>query len=201
MYVRKDAGIYQFQKKGYVVINDFMPETHRDPVVQDFLHTSGEKDEQCPVSQSFSKHPKCEFLLLYFQKFVEEVNSLPLYPTYSYARLYKPGEVLTPHTDRPSCEISVTINMGQSSEEFNWPIFFALYKETPSVVSVNLNPGDAIVYRGCELPHWREEFKPPSADDWQAQLFLHYVNVYGPNTHHIYDGRDNLEVENFLENI
>ena len=29
-------------------------------------------------------------------------------PTYSYARLYTEGEILSKHKDRPSCEISVT---------------------------------------------------------------------------------------------
>ena len=199
MYVRNDAGIYQFQKKGYVVINEFMPEICRTPVVDDFLQNPGPSDGQCPLSPVFHNNPKANFLLVYFQRFVEEINTLPLYPTYACARIYKSGEVLKPHTDRPSCEISVTINMGQSSE-FSWPIFFANYAENPAVVSVDLKPGDAIVYRGCELPHWRERFNPPGEDDWQAQLFLHYVNVYGRDNKLIYDGDESLAIENFLEN-
>jgi hypothetical protein len=48
-----------------------------------------------------------------------------------------------------------------------------------------MNPGDAVIYLGCELDHWREEFK----GDWQAQCFLHYVDANGPNEKWKLDGR------------
>jgi hypothetical protein len=40
---------------------------------------------------------------------------------------------------------------------------------------INLEPGDAAIYSGCEIEHWREEFK----GDWHAQTFLHYVDKNG----------------------
>ena len=50
---------------------------------------------------------------------------------------------------------------------------------------LNLNPGDAAIYLGCEVEHWREEFK----GDWHSQVFLHYVDKNGPYASHIADGR------------
>jgi hypothetical protein len=40
-----------------------------------------------------------------------------------------------------------------------------------------MEPGDAAIYLGCEIEHWREEFK----GDWHAQTFLHYVDKNGQN--------------------
>jgi hypothetical protein len=42
---------------------------------------------------------------------------------------------------------------------------------------INLQPGDAVIYLGCELEHYREEFK----GDWCAQVFIHYVDAEGDN--------------------
>jgi hypothetical protein len=39
---------------------------------------------------------------------MEKHTKLKLIPTYSYARIYKKGDVLHRHKDRFSCEISTT---------------------------------------------------------------------------------------------
>jgi len=50
---------------------------------------------------------------------------------------------------------------------------------------INLEDGDAVIYRGCDVEHWRNEYK----SDYHAQVFLHYVNKNGPNAKHYKDGR------------
>ena len=66
-------------------------------------------------------------------------------PTYTYARIYKNGAILKPHMDRDACEISLTVHL---DGDMGWPIFV----QTPdgSDVEVILEPGDALVYLGCE---------------------------------------------------
>ena len=39
-------------------------------------------------------------------------------------------------------------------------------------IEVKLKPGDMLVYRGCELEHWRTKFKGENC----GQVFLHYNN-------------------------
>ena len=109
-----------------------------------------------------------ESLLLTKSDLMEKETNLKLYPTYSYWRMYTKFAELKKHTDRPSCEISVTVMIG--SDGTPWPIFIG-GKE------IELNDGDAVIYLGCEISHWREEFK----GDWQAQVFLHYVDAEGVN--------------------
>ena len=109
----------------------------------------------------------CDSLVVCKKKLVEKETGLSLLPTYSYWRMYTYGSFLNKHKDRPSCEISVTLHLGGDKE---WPIFV----EGNSFL---LEPGDAIIYRGCEQEHWREKFY----GDWYSQLFIHYVNAKGPN--------------------
>jgi hypothetical protein len=86
------------------------------------------------------------------------------------------------------------LNLGQSSD-YDWPIWAADPKDITNRILVSCPPGHAMIYRGCEVPHWREEFTPPSEDDWQCQLFLHYVNKYGPHADRKFDGRQRLFTE------
>ena len=96
--------------------------------------------------------------------------------TYSFARLYTYNAELKPHTDRPSCEISVTVMYGSSGE--SWPIYMG---DKP----VELNPGDACIYLGCEVNHYRKNF----TGDWHSQAFLHYVDKNGPHASYKFDKR------------
>jgi len=127
------------------------------------------QDEQIPNTYSQYANTAFETLLLKLQPVMEKTTGLKLYPNYTYARIYKPGDELKRHKDRFSCEISTTLNLGGDK----WPIFIEpSQKEGMKGVSVNLQPGDMLVYRGNILEHWREPFEGKDC----AQVFLHYNN-------------------------
>jgi hypothetical protein len=55
-----------------------------------------------------------------------------------------------------------------------------MYKEhIGDTTSIMLDEGDAVIYRGCELPHWREAYNEGTK---LAQVFLHYVDANGKFT-------------------
>lgn len=101
---------------------------------------------------------------------MEKIVGEELLPTYSYSRLYCNGNVLEKHKDRPSCEVSVTIQLGKS-HDYYWPI----YMEGKSYL---LNEGDGVVYFGTEAEHWREKCDGPNGY-FSGQVFLHYVRKNG----------------------
>ena len=142
-------------------------------------------DAQVPNSYAKYADRVMETLLVDTIKIMQKKTGLKLVPTYSYCRLYRTGNILKRHKDRPSCEISTTLNLGGD----NWPIFIDPtgsdnvideYKNihkpgAPKGVEVNLKPGDMLIYSGCELEHWREPFKGKLC----GQVFLHYNHADG----------------------
>ena len=124
-----------------------------------------------------------ETLLLKLNDLMNQKTKLTLYPTYSYARIYKNGDILKKHTDRFSCEISTTMNLGGEL----WPIYL---KDTKNQIKkIILKSGDMLIYRGTELEHWREPFEGKDC----AQVFLHYNNKNTAGSDlNIYDSRATL---------
>ena len=53
---------------------------------------------------------------------------------------------------------------------------------------MRLRRGDALLYRGIDLAHWRE----PYAGRQLVQAFLHYVDRTGPHADQKFDGRATL---------
>lgn len=132
-----------------------------------------------------------ETLLVELIPVIKKQTGLDLVPTYSYTRLYEKGSMLSRHKDRASCEISTTLNLGGD----NWPIFIDPTGEnnilrseyTPEGekvlikdgahegIQIDLEPGDMLVYSGCEFEHWRNTFQ----GDLCLQVFLHYNRKNG----------------------
>jgi len=124
-------------------------------------------DEQVPNTYSHYSDIVMETLLREVKPVMEKHTKLKLSETYSYARIYKQGDVLARHKDRYSCEISTTLNLGGDS----WPIYLDPTGEKDQAgVKIQLDPGDMLIYSGCDLEHWREEFKGKNC----GQVFLHY---------------------------
>tara|TARA_R110000851_G_scaffold46581_1_gene113290 strand:+ start:874 stop:1497 length:624 start_codon:yes stop_codon:yes gene_type:complete len=124
-------------------------------------------DEQAPNTYSHYSDIAMETLLKEVKPIIQKKIDLKLIETYSYARLYKKGDILERHKDRYSCEISSTLNLGGDT----WSIYIdPTGKTNQAGIKIDLKPGDMLVYSGCDLEHWREEFKGKDC----CQVFLHY---------------------------
>jgi len=154
----------------------------------------GGDDTQCPKSWSIYGDPAFDTLLLQLAQPLSNLLGMQLIPAHTYARIYQPGEILEWHKDRPSCEISGTMTLGMSSPTDIWPIYVGSpdsTKEEKVGNPINIGVGELMMYEGCEVPHWRDEY----TGTWQAQVFIHYVRANGPYAaEHRFDGRPSLGI-------
>tara|TARA_B100000902_G_scaffold281581_1_gene267514 strand:+ start:4361 stop:4987 length:627 start_codon:yes stop_codon:yes gene_type:complete len=144
-------------------------------------------DSQTPGVYSQYGDPLFDSLLNLSNDNIISCTGLNLTPQYSYYRLYETESELKTHIDRDSCEISVTMCLGYNidnleNKSYNWTMYV-------NDKSINLNIGDILIYRGCEVKHGRDKFKGLN----QAQVFLHYNDVDGPYNNK-YDGREYLGI-------
>lgn len=130
------------------------------------------------VSDAYYRYgdPVFDTLMVLLKTQVEEFTGLNLVENYTYWRMYQTGNILEKHTDRNSCEISATIHIGHDSSNLDdpnelWPIY--VKDDKGNEIPIELNPGDMLIYKGCEVEHWRDEFKGLN----QSQVFLHYNNA------------------------
>ena len=165
---------------------------------QYFDHREDPVTGQIPNTHSIYGDTLMETLMYFMHPHMEKVTGLKLCPTYTYYRVYKPGDELKRHSDRESCEISTTVCLGYDykgvDEDYKWGMYvdpeshhWNKQKETGEGftsdnrdgVLLKQNPGDCIIYRGCELEHWRDPFEVAEGS-YQAQVFMHYIDMNGP---------------------
>ena len=183
-----------FQKNKYCLIEQAISSDTADICKQYTLFdeknnfSPGADYEQVPGAHTKYADPLMESILINLLSQIEENTGLLLWPTYSYYRVYRSGDKLAPHIDRPSCEISATLCLGyEYPEKYNgWPIFIEDNGFT-------MEPGDMIIYRGTELTHYRYPFEVENGY-FHSQVFLHYVDKNGPYAVHKFDGREGVGV-------
>jgi hypothetical protein len=151
------------------VVKDFLDldtcKIHADRM-DDEKVVSNRDDPQAP--NSYARYGLHWDLLEDCCDLVSDIFGYEVLPTYDYSRIYVPGNDLKRHSDRPSCESSITLNLRNIGEpwEFHW-----------EGGSHAMSPGEAVAYRGCEVEHWREI----NSSSRIYQVFLHYVDANGPN--------------------
>ena len=203
------SSVEQFEQQRYILIKKFLQGpvlnvAHRYALMKVQTGQVTREDEQVPGTPSLYGDTLMETLMELALPQVEQLTGKKLYPTYAYFRVYKQGDVLRPHIDRPSCEISFTICLGYdngSGDRQPWPIYVDNsrdYRHYPNDslrlaqpgdgIPINLQPGDCMIYRGCEVRHWRNEFP----GRYQAQAFIHYVEQGGPYSRYKFDTRPML---------
>lgn len=183
----------KFKKDGYVHLENLISTELRDFVTQYALfdeiqnfHPEGDNGGICVPNAHYKyADPAMETLLIVLHPLMEEYTDLKLYPTYSYFRIYRKGDILKKHTDRESCEISCSLCFNYSYDDviYNNPFIIDEKK-------VNLKPGDCVIYKGRELEHQRPPIDAKDDEDWLVQGFFHYVDANGRYTEHKFDKRD-----------
>ena len=150
-------------------------------------------DGQIPHTYCNYSDIAMETLMLKCQAVMEKITGLKLTPAYTFARIYKHGDVLKRHKDRFSCEISTTMNLAGDP----WAIYLEPSgQEGKKGIKVDLKPGDMLVYRGCELEHWRNKFKGKEC----IQVFLHYNNKNTPGAkENMFDRRPHLGLPSWFK--
>ena len=186
----------------FLLKRDAVAWMHENNYISEFTPGFGTwKDDQIPNTYSIYGDFFMETLMMKVLPIMQQRTEMNLIPCYSYTRIYKKGDILKRHKDRPSCEISTTLHLGGEP----CPIFLDPtgadyvideYKQihkpnAPKGIPIDLEIGDMLVYSGCELEHWREPFEGDNC----AQVFLHYNNIDGPfGTQNKFDKRPLLGI-------
>ena len=190
-----------FKENGYVHIKNVLPNDYCRLVTQYTLFeqmndVNGKNLEgvtdQVPGTHSVYSDSLMESFLRFLQPVAEKHSELELIPTYSYYRIYKSGDILRPHRDRPSCEISMTLTLDyyytDVDKDYKWPL---IMNNKPIVI----DSGDAVLYRGCDNEHERKKLDV-GEESFHVQVFLHYVDANGPYAEEYkFDGRPNIGIK------
>ncbi len=179
-----------FQTSGYAVIQALVP-VDRVTQLRDHLARRAKAgtmlmagDDQVPGTPYVYGDAQVDALMQDIKASIEAHTGLALHPTYSYARIYKKGDTLEPHRDRSACEISISLNLGQEPDT-PWALNIG---DENAPFAAMLQPGDALLYKGEELTHWRDAYE----GDRLFQAFMHYVDANGPHAAEKFDGRASL---------
>ena len=193
------SNIELFKKHKYLAIKNLVPidicrVVTRYALLKEEIDFKPELGENAQVKNAHSVYGDTlmETLLEFLKPHLEKHTGLELCPTYTYYRVYHPGMNLNIHRDRPSCEISTTICFGfkynGKDSNYRWGMFVE-----PGTL-IDQDPGDAIIYRGCDIDHWRDTLDA-GINSYQVQSFFHYIDKNGPYyPEYAYDKREKLGI-------
>jgi hypothetical protein len=167
----------QIARDGYAVVHDLIPalflrsiqDYYRRLVANGYLRLG---DGQS-LRYSMHNEPFARWLHHHTESFVTRAIPEPAKCSYSYLGFYVAGAVLERHTDRKQCEytLSLTVDAAPSqAREDAWPLFADL--ADGSRVEAMLAPGDGLIFKGRELPHYRHMLPKGRTS---SSIFFHYV--------------------------
>ena len=146
-------------------------------------------NKQVKGSSILSCDPNIDRIAIDLKTYMEECFQKPMLPTYTCMRLYRKGDALRIHTDRESCEYSLSVVIARSKENSELPYTLFFKKPDASEIGVSCSVGEGVFYKGMELPH----FRYPCPLDWYLTAFFHYVERGGEIYKSYYDKHPDLD--------
>jgi len=166
-----------FQRNRYVPIPNLLHPFHIAALRRYYRHmvrNGGMKygDSQAPRRFFAYNESVAQYFHSQWTGIVSAIVGEPVKPSYVYVACYQEGADLAKHLDREQCEFSITMCLDYTPEPRTctpWPLMLQTAGGTASVFQAL---GDALLYRGREVPHWRE---PLRLGNTSSSIFFHYV--------------------------
>ena len=197
----------EFDKSGFVLVKGIIDPSRMIcdiPEEKGLFHYYGKEDkfthipDEGQVPGSTSRYYWTPYKEIHndLKNKIQDIIGKKLYHTYYYDRFYFDGQDLSPHTDRDACEISISVHIGTNIEE---PWGFWIENGDGKCARIYMEPGDGVIYKGCERMHWREKMpakkqgfinrilRRKTDDAYYHQAFFHYVLADGNRAHCAFD--------------
>ena len=170
----------EFQAQGYTIVRDLiypLPLAAMRRYYRALIASGSLALGESQVDRRYSLHsePLARFYHQQLAKLVTRIAGEPVKPSYVYFAAYQPGAVLSPHLDRPQCQFSLSFLVDYTPEPTDvsdWPLFLKKVDAPESPTAVYLGVGDGVVYKGCELLHYRDALPE---NHFSTSLFFHFV--------------------------
>jgi hypothetical protein len=140
------------------------------------------KCEQCLSSHWAYDDPLYVEVHQLLRTILSERLGINLLTSFSSVRYYPHGETLSKHLDRDAAELVLSLTIDYEGNSI-WPLNLQLEAENSPVNEIILARGDAVLFSGSQLYHWRE----PLENQWQIQAFFFFVDADGPFKDHAGD--------------
>jgi hypothetical protein len=131
-------------------------------------------DAQCGARYVAHNEPVARYFHHELARAVGELLGRPIKPSYCYFISYQAGAALDRHVDRTQCEYTLAMCIDFSPEprrETPWPLCLDTDAGTVTVFQAL---GDALLYQGRRLAHWRD---PLAQGCTSTSLLFHYVDA------------------------
>jgi hypothetical protein len=167
----------QFRRDGYVKFPRLLCPVHLAWLRHRYRRLAREAefeygDPQCRTRWVAHNEPAARVFHPLLRGIVSHVAAVKVKPSYLYLGCYQAGSILPEHVDRAQCEFSITMLVDYMPEldgKSPWPIYL---RTSHGVVPVRQQIGDALIYRGRRLPHFR---KALPAGNMSSSIFFHFV--------------------------
>jgi len=170
-----DEARASIERDGYAVLRDVLPPL-QIAALRGYVRALEEEgyllvDHIDVPEKRFVRHNDEVFRFIHRQTgyLMRRITSEMIIPSYCYLSAYREDAELPRHKDRPQCVWNVSLLVDTNREGTPWPIFL----ETKNGLrEVRLGLGDAVVYRGAEVAHWRPKAAPGARE---TLALMHYV--------------------------
>jgi hypothetical protein len=106
---------------------------------------------------------------------VGRIAGEPVKPSFAYFASYRPGATLPRHLDREQCEFVLSVLLDYVPDPAGpcgWPLVLNHPRALDVPIPVDLGVGDAVIYRGRQLYHYRDRLP---AGHQSTSYFLNWV--------------------------
>jgi hypothetical protein len=173
-----------FESAGWAALRGLVPPLHLGALrrwYRRLVRTGGMRFGDGQSARRYARHnePVARFFHRQLAPAIAAATGRSVRPSYVYSAAYQAGATLEPHTDRAQCEYTLSLLVDFTPDpdlEAPWPLMLRAGK---CQVSAYQAIGDALLYRGRDIVHWRDELGPGCTS---TSLFLHYVDEDFPSS-------------------